>query len=119
MVWHLTDSSEEINTQMKEQKEKIDGALGTFEYIAEVMKAILPKTEAMAIISGSNKRQKDSIKQSIEKVSYASQELAAASQEVAATAEEFNYSSENIQEVARGIDESTIELVKQIERFKI
>lgn len=116
---HLTSSSDEINVKMQVQKENIDRAVVTFEHMAGAMKSILPKTEAMAAVSVANKRQKDSIKASIEKVAHASQELAAASQEVAATAEEFNQSSESIRDVAKAVHQLTVELTEQMEQFKV
>lgn len=116
---HLTSSSDEINVKMQVQKENIDRAVVTFEHMADAMKSILPKTEAMAAVSAANKRQKDSIKASIEKVAHASQELAAASQEVAATAEEFNQSSESIRDVAKAVNQLTVELTEQMEQFKV
>ena len=115
----LTNSSDEINVKMQVQKENIDRAVVTFEHMADAMNSILPKTEAMAVISASNKRQKDSIKASIEKVAYTSQELATTSQEVSATAEEFNQSSKSIRDVAKAVNQLTMELAEQMEHFKV
>ncbi|WP_294405625.1 methyl-accepting chemotaxis protein [uncultured Clostridium sp.] len=116
---NMNNLSDDINDQVKLQREKINETILSFNVIAELLNEVTPKISAIADLSIDNGVKKDNIIETIGNASAVSEELSATTEEVSATGREFAESSKEVSSVSRKIVESINELNENMNRFTI
>lgn len=116
---NIIRSTEQLSSDIIDQKHKIDVTLDTFNKIAHSVEIIIPKTEGLASLSVVNHQGKEKIINSIDNIMSFSEELAATTQEVASTSEEFNVVSNNIEQTAHLVLEIMDQLKTKMNDFQV
>ncbi|MGN0143617.1 MAG: methyl-accepting chemotaxis protein, partial [Clostridium sp.] len=116
---NIISSTDEINSQVITQKEKIGGAVESFNNITSVLEEITPKIIDLSKSSEEININKQKIMNIIENVSAVAEEISARSEETAATSDEFYDTVEEITNVSDKVLESICELNEKVDKFTI
>ena len=115
----IIDSTENMNLEVTDQKEKINKTLNSFAHITKSVEEIIPKISQISEASKLNKDASDTIIVAIDNVTSISSELAANTEEVAAISGEFITTGDNISNSAEKIKELMSDLNVKVNNFKL
>jgi methyl-accepting chemotaxis protein len=115
IIYAAKDMNSEIDNQVKIIRNSVD----SFSNIEDAIKDITPKIERMNESSLEIEKEKNGILVRVSEVSSLSEEITASSEEVAASAEEMSGASEEVAATANRLNESTKEIIKEIDKFKL
>lgn len=116
---NIIDSTDTINEEVINQKEKIESTINAFTNIEELLNNLTPKIEGISSLSESNNKKKDTIIDSLQSATAIAEELAASTEEVDATAEEFKSTSTKISKVSTELSDIIEKLNESIDKFTI
>ncbi|GAA0789508.1 methyl-accepting chemotaxis protein [Hathewaya limosa] len=115
----IVSSTNEMNGNLKTQKETVENAINSFNNISTSVQSITPKINEISLafenINDSNK----DILDNIENISSISQEMSAASEEIAASSDELNKSSLEVANSAQELSQKTSEMMDEVSKFKV
>lgn len=115
----IIGSTENMNLEVTDQKEKINKTLESFTDITKSVEEIIPKINQISEASKLNKDASSTIIDAIDNVTSISTELAANTEEVAAISGEFITTGENISNSAEKITELMSDLNVKVNNFKL
>lgn len=118
-----SDNTVEIMKEVKERSVEQSHAVGevnsSFEVISGSINKISNKIDSIGEFVTVMNREKDAIVSSIENISAVSEETAAASEEVSASMQQQSMAVEEVARAAEKLNELSLQLNNEIEKFKI
>ncbi|SDP15658.1 methyl-accepting chemotaxis protein [Clostridium gasigenes] len=109
----------DINDELKNQKDNIRDVLEVFDNIAESVESIIPELNNTYKEFTEIKGNKDNIVKNIEGISAISEEVSASSEEISASSNELNQASEEVAISAQGLSSKTRDIMNEFNKFKL
>ena len=109
----------DINDELKNQKDNIRDVLEVFDNIADSVESIIPELNNTYKEFTEIKGNKDNIVKNIEGISAISEEVSASSEEISASSNELNQASEEVAISAQGLSSKTRDIMNEFNKFKL
>lgn len=97
----------------------IDTSIGSFKLIVNAISDIMPKIENILNATVIINKDKDGITSRIKTSSSVAEEISSTAESIAASSEQMNASSEEVSATAQALNEMTIKMLENINKFKI
>ena len=97
----------------------VNESIDSFRKIVEAISDIMPKIEHMSTATISLNNEKDDILAKVQAASTVAQEISSESEQIAASSQQMNSSSEEVSTTAQALNEMTLKMFENINKFKI
>ncbi|MBP2243073.1 methyl-accepting chemotaxis protein [Cytobacillus eiseniae] len=115
----MVASTEEVNKEIRLQREQLDATIHSFEEIIQAIESISPKIKETKESSVKIQEEKDRILEEIDQTGAIAEDVAASAEEISASAEEMSASTEEVTASAVSLGEMTNEMRNKMNFFKI
>ncbi|WP_102272089.1 methyl-accepting chemotaxis protein [Cytobacillus massiliigabonensis] len=115
----MVASTEEVNNDIRLQREQLDTTIQSFEEIIQAIERISPKIKETKESSAEIQKEKDRIVQDLDQTGAIAEDVAASAQEISASAEEMSASTEEVTASAISLGEMTNEMRNKMNFFQI
>ena len=115
----VINTSKEVGLSMNEQAASVDNTVKFFGDILESVESIVPLIKKTYNSMDEIVKSKDIVMEKVERVSDVTEENSASTEEVAASFEELTASSQELASTAQSLSGTALEMMEQVETFKI
>jgi methyl-accepting chemotaxis protein len=116
---NVVKTTNNVKNDFSNQIGIVNESIDSFKQIVDAISDIMPKIELMSKATISLNNEKDDILTKVQAASTVAQEISAVSEQIAASSEQMNSSSEEVSTTAQALNEMTLKMFENVNKFKV